>query len=147
LNEIVFSPDSYLREIYGFGDCTSLCRVEIPSSVETIGPDGFGGCTSLNEIVFPSDSHLREINGFSECTSLCRIEIPSSVEVISNDAFQSSPSLRVVIIRAGCRLRRNKGLQNLRPFLVYEDEYEKMKHSRRQLHLGIGGRKVLDHFC
>jgi hypothetical protein len=50
----------------------------------------------------------------------------------------------VVIIRAGCRLRRNKGLQKLRPFLIYENEDEDMKRSRGEVHLGIGGRKVLD---
>jgi hypothetical protein len=90
LNEIIFSSDSHLREISGFGQCTSLCRLEIPSSVVTIGLNGFSGCTSLNDIVFSSDSHLRKIYGFQQCTSLCRIEIPSSVEQIGHYASLTS---------------------------------------------------------
>jgi hypothetical protein len=37
LREILFSPDSQVKEIYGFGVCISLCRIEMPSSVEMIG--------------------------------------------------------------------------------------------------------------
>jgi hypothetical protein len=52
------------------------------------------------------------------------------------------------MIRAGCRLKRNGGLQHVHPFIVYEDEYEyeneNMKCRRRQVHLGLGGRKVSD---
>jgi hypothetical protein len=142
LTEIVFSSESHLRDISGFQECTSLCRIEIPSSVEEIRNRCFFGCTSLNEIVFSSDSQLRDISGFQECTSLCQIEIPSSVEVIWTYGFWDPSSLRVVIIRAGCRLRGSKALQRIHPFVHYEDE--DVKHSRRQFHLGIGGRKVLD---
>jgi hypothetical protein len=88
------------------------------------------------------DSHMRAIDGFNYCTSLCRIAIPSSLEEIWGDGFTNCPSLRLVIIRAGCRLKRNGGLQNARWFIVYEDEYENMKHSRRDIHLDIGGRVV-----
>jgi hypothetical protein len=144
LKEVIFSSSNQLREICGFWNCTSLCRIEIPSSVEKIGVTGFFGCKSLKEIVFSSDSHLRRISGFWNCSSLCRIEIPSSVEVIGPNAFMYSPSLRVIIIHAGSRLRRNEGLQNVRAFVVREDEYENMKRSRREVHLGIGERKVWD---
>jgi hypothetical protein len=142
LNEIVFSSGSHLKEIGAFCDCTSLSRIEIPSSIEVITFNGFLGCRSLKEIALSSDSHLRELDGLGYCTSLCRIEIPSSVEVIGHGGFARCPSLHVVIIRAGCRLSRKGGLQNVHAFVVYEDEYENMKHSRRQLHLGIGGRKM-----
>jgi hypothetical protein len=36
LNEVILSSDSHLKEIRGFRECTSLCRIEIPSSVEVI---------------------------------------------------------------------------------------------------------------
>jgi hypothetical protein len=137
----LFSMDSHLREIYKVRECTSHCRIDIPSSVKIIVSNGFFGCTSLNEF-FSSDNHLRWIDKFGESTSICRIEIRSSVEVIGNDGFSDSPSLRVVIIRSGCRLRRNEGFQNAHPFLVYEYEY--VKQSRRHVHLGIRRTKVLD---
>jgi hypothetical protein len=124
-----------LREISGFGNCTSLYRIEIPSSVEKIGDCGFYCCTSLNQIIFSSNSHLREISGFQDCTSLCRIEIPSSVEVIGEYGFTSCQLLRVVIFQAGCRIRKNSGLKRIKAFLVYEQE--DMKERRRLLHHGI----------
>jgi hypothetical protein len=40
LTTIIFTSPSYLREISGFQHCTSLCRIEIPSSVENIGDCG-----------------------------------------------------------------------------------------------------------
>jgi hypothetical protein len=140
LNEIVFSSKSLLRAISGFCQCPSLCWIENPSSVEKIGWPGFHKCRSLNEIVFSSNSHLRKIFGLRGCTSLCRIEIPSSGEVIWNAGFSDCRSLRVVIIRTGCRLRRNEGLRMIHPFVDYE--YEDMQHNRRQIHQGLGGRKV-----
>jgi hypothetical protein len=75
-----------LREIDGFAGCTSLCQIELPSSVVKIGFAGFSRCTSLNEIIFLSDSDLRTIYGFAQCTSLYRIEIPSLVERIGHYA-------------------------------------------------------------
>jgi hypothetical protein len=101
-----------------------------------------GGITFCTPEIFSSDSHLKEIDGFRECTSLCQIEIPSSVEVIGPCGFWDSLSLRVIIIRARCQLRITERLQWIRPFAHYEDE--DMKHSRLQVHLGIGERNVLD---
>jgi hypothetical protein len=67
----------------------SMRRIDIPSSVEIIYPDGFTSCSSLREAIFASDCHVKEIGGFCSCTSLCRIAIPSSVEIISRYGFSS----------------------------------------------------------
>jgi hypothetical protein len=56
--------DSCLREIDEFLQCESLRQVEIPSSVEVIGPWAFEGYAALREIIFLSDSQIREIDGF-----------------------------------------------------------------------------------
>jgi hypothetical protein len=64
LNEVVFSSGSHLREIFGFSGCTSLCRIEIPSSVETIGSDGFHGCRSLRVVIIGTRCRMRENAGF-----------------------------------------------------------------------------------
>jgi hypothetical protein len=50
LNEVIFSIDGHLRDMFGFAECASLCRIEIPSSVEVIELSGFKSCTSLNEV-------------------------------------------------------------------------------------------------
>jgi hypothetical protein len=99
-----------VKKISEFRECTSLCRIEIPSSVEVIGEYGFRGCTSLNEIVFSSDSHVKEVHGFG-----------------------GSTSLHVVIIHAGCRMKQNKRFRTIKPFLVYDDS--DMIASRRRDHL------------
>jgi hypothetical protein len=129
-----------LREIDGFGNCTSLSRIEIPSSVEQVKCNGFFGCTSLNEIIFSGESHLREIDGFGNCTSLSRIEIPSSVEKIASDGLLQCPLLRIVVIHGGCRLKIKRELQLIKPFIVYEAS--EMKNSRHLIHLGVGGRRT-----
>jgi hypothetical protein len=64
LNEIVFSSDSHLREIYRFRGCTSLCRIEIPSSVEMIASEGFHGCTSLRVVIISTRCRMKENAGF-----------------------------------------------------------------------------------
>jgi hypothetical protein len=135
LTKVIFTSPSHLREVSGFGDCTSLCRIEIPSSVEKIGDCGFYCCTSLNQIIFSSNSHLREISSFGNCTSFCRIEIPSSVEVIGVCGFNSCQSLGIVICQARCRIRKNGGLKRIKGFVIYE--HEDTKERRRLVHHGI----------
>jgi hypothetical protein len=121
-----------MKEIDGFCGCTSLCRIQILSSVEMIGRTGFHGCTSLNEIIFSSDSQMKEIDGFCGCTSLCSIEISSSINIIRG--FQECTLLRAIIIHTGCRIGNNEGFRFLNPFLVHEDS--SVKESRRLVHLG-----------
>jgi hypothetical protein len=44
LKAAIFRSDSHLRKIDGFEQCPSLCRTEIPSSVEVIELHGFFEC-------------------------------------------------------------------------------------------------------
>jgi hypothetical protein len=44
LREILFASDCHLKQIDGFQGWTSLCRIEIPSSVEIITEDDFPEC-------------------------------------------------------------------------------------------------------
>jgi hypothetical protein len=127
-----------LREIGGFDKCTSLCRIEILSSVEIITESGFTGCTSLNEIIFSIDSHLREIGGFHFCTSLCRIDIPSSVEIISQYGFFRCKSLSKVTFAVDSRVQIIKGFNKCTTFLVHQD-HDFMKQNRRRLHVAAHG--------
>jgi hypothetical protein len=46
LKRIIFSSGNRLRKIVGFECCTSLCRIEIPPSLEIIGDSGFRGITT-----------------------------------------------------------------------------------------------------
>jgi hypothetical protein len=104
-----FASNSRLRAIHGFDSCTSLCRIEIPASVQIISIFGFMGCSSLNEIVFASNSRLRELRGFRSCTSLHRIEILAYVKIISCSGFFTCSSLNEIIIKSDSRLRELRG--------------------------------------
>jgi hypothetical protein len=108
-NEVRFASESQVEHIDGFWKWTSLCRIEIPSSVRIIGDNGFMKCTSLTEVHFSSGSCLYQIEGFRDCTSLCRIEIPSSVEIISQNAFRRCTSLTEVSFGLDGHVREIQG--------------------------------------
>jgi hypothetical protein len=59
----MFSSDIHLREISGFGNCTSLCRIEIPSSVEVIRKYGFTSCQLLRVVIFQAGCRIRKNGG------------------------------------------------------------------------------------
>jgi hypothetical protein len=79
---VQFEVGSCLRTLGGFQECTSLMRVEVPASIETITADVFYDCLLLTDIVFASNSHLKVIHGFAQCSSLRRVELPASLEII-----------------------------------------------------------------
>jgi hypothetical protein len=133
---MIFSSNSHLREINGFQHCTSLCRLEIPSTIERIGWFGFLRSTSLNKMIFSSNSHLREIDRFQHCTSLRQIDIPSSIETIGNGGFFGYSTLRLIVIHARCRMRKSEGLQNIKIFLSYEEDND-VKECGRLAHLAV----------
>jgi hypothetical protein len=112
LTEVIFSADSRLRAINGFRRFVLLSRIEIPASVEKIGPNGFSECTGLTEVIFATDSRLRNVNGFCGCTSLCRLEIPASIEKINFNDFSECKWLTEVIFATDGFLRTINGFQN-----------------------------------
>jgi hypothetical protein len=52
MSEVVSASDVHLKGIPGTIECTRLCRMEIPSSVELIDPNGFRQFISPNSIPF-----------------------------------------------------------------------------------------------
>jgi hypothetical protein len=140
IRSTLFRRDLCTRWIAGRGRaCATLCRIELPSSIEVIGSDSFGGCSSLNELIFASDSHLREIGGFRECISLCRIEFPSSVEVIGSSGFRGCTLLRVVRFPKGSQISANTACEGWRTFVLFEAEREQVKRKRDGVHLQCSG--------
>ena len=68
----------------------------IPSSVTSIGPYAFSGCSSLTSITIPSSVTSIGINAFSSCSSLTSIAIPSSVTSIEKNAFNYCNNLTTI---------------------------------------------------
>ena len=87
-----------LKTIKGFAGCSNLKKINIPSSVETIGGSAFSGCTSLNEIEFPDS--LLEIgnNAFYNCKAIESMDLPKSVKTIGYQCFYGCDSLKRVNI-------------------------------------------------
>ena len=123
------SPTSdVLRYTYygAFADCSSLTSIEIPASVETIGPTAFLRCHSLAKVTFEKGSKLKEISGtcyfgakrspatywhgvFSDCP-ITSIEIPASVERIQECAFKGCSQLASVTFEKGSKLKTIGGM-------------------------------------
>jgi hypothetical protein len=107
-----------VKGIGGFGSCTLIYRIEIPSSVEIISTHGFCSCSSVTEVLAESECHVRDIGRFFECRSLWRIEIVQSVEVISAMAFSECVLLRLVEFSRDSGTRKNLGFRGCRGLIV-----------------------------
>ena len=81
-----------------FLNCSSLTKVTIPNSVETIGNDTFNGCSSLTSITIPNSVGFICERAFKGCSSLTSITIPNSVQFIGDDAFSECKSLTSITI-------------------------------------------------
>ena len=122
LQSVMFEKGTQLKTIEGgyqgrrsaFYNCTSLTKIEIPASVETIGNNIFDGCTSLQTVTFEKGSKFKTIGSdvFSDCTSLTSIEIPASVEEIRGSAFFGCSSLKTVTFEKGSQLKTVDGFSN-----------------------------------
>ena len=118
----MFEKGTQLKTIEGgyqgrrsaFYNCTSLTKIEIPASVETIGNNIFDGCTSLQTVTFEKGSKFKTIGSdvFSDCTSLTSIEIPASVEEIRGSAFFGCSSLKTVTFEKGSKLKTVAGFSH-----------------------------------
>src|ERR1035437_3118486 len=59
----------------------------IPTTVDSIGIDAFGGCSNLLSVTIPSSVTSIGSGAFSDCSSLTSVTIPSSVISIGIAAF------------------------------------------------------------
>ena len=83
-----------------FSGCRSLERIEIPSSVTSMGDWTFEDCRSLVDVRL-SESLIRLGDfTFYQCTALNRIDIPASVTFIGRNIFSGCSILRTVVIHS-----------------------------------------------
>ena len=75
-----------------FQDST-VKKVTLPETVETIDPLAFYNCKSLEEIEFSEGLESVAEFAFAGCTSLREIELPDSVEAVGKCAFNACISL------------------------------------------------------
>ena len=97
---------------YVFNACNSLSSVTIPSSVTSIGSSAFQSCSSLSSVTIPSSVTSIGIYAFSACSSLSSVTIPSSVTIIGICAFLSCSSLSSMTIPSSVTRIGNSALRN-----------------------------------
>ena len=105
LQSVMFEKGTQLKTIEGgyqgrrsaFYNCTSLTKIEIPASVETIGNNIFDGCTSLQTVTFEKGSQLKTVDGFSNCTALTTVDMSACTQVtrIEYRAFYEDSKLQL----------------------------------------------------
>lgn len=77
-----------------FEVCTSLEKIELPSSLRKMGYSTFKGCLSLREIIIPENVEIVQNELLADCTSLEKVILSSSTKYIHDDAFESCTSLK-----------------------------------------------------
>ena len=83
---------------YTFRSCTSLTSVHIPEGATSIGNGAFRSCTSLTSVHIPESVTRIWDNAFKDCTSLTSVYIPESVTRIGAGAFHSCTGLTSIYI-------------------------------------------------
>jgi hypothetical protein len=76
-----WSCSSRHEVIKAFQQCSSIFRIEHPTSAEIVSDCSFNK-RSFKERVFPRDGRLRILGGFAGSVSVCRLEIPVSVAIV-----------------------------------------------------------------
>ncbi|KAK8888183.1 hypothetical protein M9Y10_039247 [Tritrichomonas musculus] len=85
-------------------NCSSISKISLPSSVESIGNYAFAHCLSLSEILIPSSIKSIGIYAFFNCSSISKILLPSSVESIGDYTFCRCSSLLEVSVPSSVKL-------------------------------------------
>ena len=80
-----------------FEGCTELTNIEIPPYVTTIEGAAFNGCTGLTSIKMPSSVTKILFEAFMGCSGLTSVVIPSSVTEIAQDAFMDCSGLTELV--------------------------------------------------
>ncbi|CAJ1924341.1 unnamed protein product [Cylindrotheca closterium] len=85
-----------------------LRHLEIPATVETIGPAAFKYCRQLESLILPPKLEVIEFELFFMCTELKEMKIPRTVKVIGSGAFASCSALTHIrvspnVTSIGCR--------------------------------------------
>ena len=81
-----------------FQNDTSLTKITIPDSVNSIFIGAFAGCTSLRSITIPDSVNSINSYAFERCTSLTSIRIPNRVSGIADGTFARCTSIKSITI-------------------------------------------------
>lgn len=81
--------------------CRNLKTVELPDTLEVIGPHVFHDCRAMTGIDLPDGLQRIGICAFTDCASIRTLDIPGSVKLIESEAFVRCISLTSLVMREG----------------------------------------------
>ncbi|MCQ2128945.1 MAG: leucine-rich repeat protein [Bacteroidaceae bacterium] len=86
-----------------FYNCSSLQKIEMPSTIKYIGIYAFANCSALQEFTFPSSISVIADNVLAGCTNLHKVIIPNSVTEIGSSAFANCSHLEKIRLPNGLK--------------------------------------------
>jgi hypothetical protein len=90
---------SWIREAW-FKDCTKLQAIELPSTIDIIGPQAFYNCQMLDDLVIPASVSTISHEAFANCKNLKSITFLSNspAVLIVNNVFDNLPEDYVIYV-------------------------------------------------
>lgn len=91
---------------------TSLVKITLPNTIQTIGRYAFSDCSSLVEVNMPKSLKRIEDHAFINCSSISALAIPDNVTYIGESAFEDCTGLERTIIGKGVTDIENSAFSN-----------------------------------
>ena len=115
---------------YAFEGCRELLKIEIPSSVTSIGESAFSACSSLSEITLPDSVKKLGARAFEGCTSLRTVALSKSLTKLCSLTFHKTVISEITVPEGICEIQGNPfaACSELRTFNVADGNtvfYEK----------------------
>lgn len=83
---------------WAFASCSQLKNIELPGSVTYIGTYAFSGCVAIEKIVIPPKVTVVSERAFANCNALESVEIMNSETVICDEVFSRCKTLKNITI-------------------------------------------------
>lgn len=83
---------------FAFENCEDVARVNLPSTISSIGYRAFYGCRNLSSINVPNSVTSIGVEAFNYCTGLQKIFIPASVSEIGDGVFWHDWALKSISV-------------------------------------------------
>ncbi len=95
LTEVTFASGETAVNPYSFFGVKNLSKVELASTVKSIGAGAFAG-TSLLMVEIPQAVEKIEEETFANCSQLVSVALPDNLKTIGVKAFYNSPRIRFI---------------------------------------------------
>ena len=99
LKEVVMGEG--LKSSLSFSGCTTLEKVSLPSTLQTVSPNAFEGCTALTSLKLPAGLKSISYGAFKNCTTLTDLVLPEGLTAIGYEAFYGCGGYEITLLPAG----------------------------------------------